>query len=90
VGIPILYDWYKDDLDDISDAKNWENFNKTKKDYETLMSYDYDNQSPENQLNTKILAHFLKTTVEEDEPFFYYGYPVNQMFGIQSSLPSMM
>ncbi len=90
LGIPVIYDMYKDEVDDISDAKNWENFNKTKKDYETLMSYDYDNQSPENQLNTNILGYFLKTNVVESEPFFYHGYPVNQMGGVQSSLPSLM
>lgn len=90
LGIPFIYDWYKDDLDDISDAKNWENFNKAKKNYETLLSYDYDSQSPENQLNTDILAYYIKSNVFESEPFFYYSYLVNQMFGIQSGLPRMM
>ena len=89
LGIPVIYDWYKDELDDISDAKQWENFNKTKDDYQTLLSYDFDKQSPENQLNTKILKYFINTILE-GESFFYHGYPVNQMFGIQSGLPSMM
>ena len=40
MGIPFLYDRSKDELDDISDAKQWESFNKMKEDYETLMSYD--------------------------------------------------
>lgn len=89
LGIPVIYDWYKDDLDDISDAKQWESFNKMKDDYETLKSYDFENQSPENQLNTKILSFYVKGIID-GEPFFYHGYPVNQMFGIQSGLPSMM
>lgn len=89
LGIPVIYDWYKDDLDDISDAKQWESFNKMKYDYETLKSYDFENQSPENQLNTKILSFYVKGIID-GKPFFYHGYPVNQMFGIQSGLPSMM
>ena len=89
MGIPVLYDMYKDDLSDVSDKKGWEEFEKMKSDYETLLSYDFESQSPENQLNTKILSYFLKDQVES-EKYFYYGYPVNQMFGVQSNLPSMM
>ena len=90
LGIPVIYDWTKDELDDISDAKLWEGFNKSKEDYKTLLSYDYDNQSEENQLNTDILGYFLKMNTVEAEPYFYHDYPVNQMFGVQSGLPSMM
>lgn len=90
LGIPIFYDWTKDELDDISDTKQWEDFNESKADYETLLSYNYDKQSPENQLNTDILGYFMKMYTVEAEPFFYHGYPVNQMFGIQSSLPSLL
>jgi uncharacterized protein (DUF885 family) len=89
MGIPVLYDRSKDELDDISDAKNWENFNKMKENYETLMSYDFDNQSKKNKLNTKILAFYIKGEMDS-EPFFYHGYPVNQMGGVQNSLPSLM
>ena len=89
MGIPVLYDMYKADLSDVSDKKSWEEFRKLKADYETLLSYDFESQSPENQLNTKILSYFLKDQVES-EKYFYYGYPVNQMFGVQSNLPSMM
>jgi len=89
LGIPVIYDWYKTDLDDISPAKQLESFDKLKDDYATLLSYNFENQSPENQLNTKILSFYLKSQVD-GEPFLDYGYPVNQMFGIQSGLPSMM
>ncbi len=89
MGIPVLYDMYKDELSDASDKKNWQEFEKMKADYETLLSYDFESQSPENQLNTKILSYFLKDQVD-GEKYFYYGYPVNQMFGVQSNLPSMM
>jgi uncharacterized protein (DUF885 family) len=89
MGIPVLYDRSKDQLDDISDAAQWESFNKMKKDYQTLLSYDFEKQSEENQLNTKILAFYLEGLVEE-EPFFYHNYPVDQMGGVQSDLPSLM
>jgi uncharacterized protein (DUF885 family) len=89
MGIPVLYDRSKDELDDISDAKQWESFNKMKEDYEILMSYDFESQSEENKLNTKILAFYLKV-LKDGEPFFYHGYPVNQMGGIQNGLPSLM
>ena len=59
VGIPGLYDLSKYELDDISDKTQWESFNKMKEDYETLMSYDFDSQSDENKLNTKILKYYL-------------------------------
>ena len=90
LGVPVLYGWYKDELDDISDAKQWENLHKAKADYKTLLSYNYDRQSSANQLNTDILAYYMKVSTVESEPFFYHDYPVNQMFGIQSGLPSMM
>ena len=90
LGIPVVYNWTKDELDDISDIKQWENFNKSKEYYKTLLSYNYENQSSENQLNTDILSYFIKMNTIEAEPFFYHNYPVNQMSGIQSGLPSLM
>ena len=89
MGIPVLYDLSKDELNDISEEKQWESFNKMKEDYETLRSYDFENQSEENKLNTRILAFYLEG-LKEGEPFFYHGYPVNQMGGVQNSLPSLL
>lgn len=89
MGIPVLYDMSKDELSDASDKKAWEDFEKMKQDYATLQSYDFESQSPENQLNTKILTWFIKTNMD-GEPYFYYDYPVNQMFGVQNNLPSFM
>ena len=89
VGVPVLYNLSKNELDDISDKKRWETFNKMKEDYKTLQSYDFESQSEENKLNTKILSSFLGKQIE-GERFFYHDYPVNQMFGVQSNLPSLM
>ena len=89
LGVPVLYDLSKDELADASDEAQWKQFNDMKEDYEMLKSYDFESQSKENQLNTQILSYFLETQIE-GEPYFYHGYPVNQMFGVQSNLPSMM
>jgi len=89
MGIPVLYDMTKDELADVSDQKQWEEFEDLKKSYETLNSYDFESQSEENQLNTKIMGWFLGIQVE-GEPYFYHDYPVNQMFGVQSNLPSLL
>ena len=74
LGIPVLYDMSKDELDDVSDAKNWEGFEKMKADYEMLLSYDFESQSEENKLNTRILSWFIGNQVEGEE-FFYHNYP---------------
>lgn len=79
----------KDELTDVSDKKQWETFNQFKEDLEILKSYDFESQSPANQLNTQILQWFL-TTQAESEPYFYHDYPVNQMFGVQNNLPSFL
>jgi uncharacterized protein (DUF885 family) len=89
LGIPVLYDWTKDKLDDVSDAQLRRDFQQTKQDYETLLSYDFHSQSPQNQLNTKILSAYLKNLVDGEE-FSYHDYPINQLEGVQSSLPSAL
>jgi len=89
LGVPVLYDWTKDELTDVSDETQWKEFNDMKDNYEVLMSYDFESQSKENQLNTKILGWFMKSQID-GEPFFYHGYPVNQMRGVQSNLPSFL
>ena len=89
LGIPVLYDFYKGDLSDVSDEKNKADFEMLKANYQTLKSYDFDDQSKENKLNTRILGSFLSKQIE-GETYSYHDYPVNQMFGVQSNLPSMM
>lgn len=89
LGIPVLYDFYKGDLSDVSDEKNKADFEMLKANYQTLKSYDFDDQSKENKLNTRILGSFLSKQIE-GEIYSYHDYPVNQMFGVQSNLPSMM
>jgi uncharacterized protein (DUF885 family) len=89
LGVPFLYDWTKDKLDDVSDDKLWKDLQKIKKDYTTLLSYNYDRQSLENQLNTKILGAYLKNEIEREQ-FFYHEYPVHQWLGVQNNLPKLL
>ena len=90
IGVPFLYDMTKDDLDDISDSAQRESLENLIDNYHTLLSYDFESQSEENQLNTKILASYLKTLSVEREPFLYHDYPVNQMEGVYKTLPNLL
>ena len=89
MGIPFLYDRSKGDLTDVSDARQRADIEDLKEKYNTLISYNYERQSPDNQLNTNILKWFMESQIE-GIPFMYHGYPVNQMFGQQSNLPSFL
>ena len=89
MGIPILSNRAKGQLTDISDAASWKRFNLFKKEQKVLHSYDFDKQSPENQLNTKILDYYLQNQID-GEPFFYHDYSVSQLSGVQNELLSLM
>ena len=89
MGIPILSNRAKGKLTDISDAASWKRFNLFKKEQKVLHSYDFDRQSQENQLNTKILDYYLQDQID-GEPFFYHDYSVSQLSGVQSELLSLM
>jgi uncharacterized protein (DUF885 family) len=89
LSVPVLYEWTKDKLDDVSDAQRLKYFQKIKKDYATLLSYNFDRQSPESQLNTKILSTYLKNEID-GESFYYHEYPVHQWLGVQNNLPKLL
>jgi uncharacterized protein (DUF885 family) len=54
-----------------------------------LQRYPFAAQTTSQQLSTRILTWFLQNTVE-GEKFAFHNYPVNQLFGIQNSLPDFM
>ena len=89
MGLPVLSDIYNDKLNDYSLSKDSADIEFLKKIISDLDKYDYDRQSASNKLNTDILRSFLSTQAE-GEKFMYYGYPVNQMGGIQNGFPSFM
>lgn len=89
LGIPVLYDLSKDELTDESPEAQQAEYDKAKRDLETLLSYDTAALSEENQLNSRIMEVLLRQTAD-NERFQFHDYPVNQMFGVQNDLPSMM
>ena len=89
LGIPVLNDWYQDELTDVSEVRQAARREQVKKDLETLRSYDRGKQSPGQLLSTDILAWFLDNLVSGQQ-FAWHDYPVNQLSGVQSNLPSFM
>ena len=76
-------------LDDRSQQAADQQFAKIKADLATLQSYDRAAMSDADKLNYDMLEWFM-THSSEGERWRYHDYPVNQLFGIQSSLPNFM
>jgi uncharacterized protein (DUF885 family) len=62
---------------------------RTRRNLADLKAYDFDRQTPSQQLSTRVLTWFLENAVA-GEKFAFHNYPVNQMFGVQNDLPSFM
>jgi uncharacterized protein (DUF885 family) len=78
-----------DELSDSSPAAAEEALAKLKTDYQTFRSYDRAGYSGQELLSYDIWDFFMKTQVD-GERWKYHNFPVNQMFGVQSSLPNFM
>ncbi|MEQ9426129.1 MAG: DUF885 domain-containing protein [Cyclobacteriaceae bacterium] len=89
LGIPVISDLYNDELSDISQEELRKGEEEMKAIMATLKSYDYEDQSEENKLNTDILSWFLQNQIDGFD-YRYNNYPVNQMSGIQIGLPNLM
>jgi len=89
LGIPVLSDWYKGDLTDVSEKQQAALREHVRRELATLRSYDRARQSPEQLLSTDVLEWFLDNQVRGHE-FAWHDYPVNQLFGVQNELPSFM
>ncbi|MBI5345810.1 MAG: DUF885 domain-containing protein [Chlamydiae bacterium] len=90
-----IWDFHSSKLTDISAKRNLEDFKKTKNDLKTLLSYDRQNLSEQEQITYDLLLLDLNNTMDCNS--FNYGtilscepYPVNQLFGMQSYLPDFM
>ena len=84
-----ILDFHSDDLSDVSDEKTVDLIRGAEKELETLRSYDYDNLSQSEKLSFDI-AEWIFQKALEGEKFIYHSYPLNQMSGTQSELPSFM
>ena len=74
-------------LDDASVEKTLRDAALWRRDLADLRAYGRAGQSPSQRLSTRILEWFLENQVE-GERFAFHDYPVNQLFGVQSELPS--
>ena len=74
---------------DDSLAKQAKDFAELKQNLADLRAYDLAAQTPEQRLSTRVLERFFSGQLE-GERFQFHNYPVNQLWGVQSSLPEFM
>jgi len=61
-----------------------------KNEYQTFGRYDRADYDGEALLSFDVFDYFMTNTLAQAERWRLYGFPVNQMFGVQSSLPNFM
>jgi uncharacterized protein (DUF885 family) len=76
-------------LTDVSPAHEQKLAKMARDDLQTLHGYDRASLSPSNQLSYDVLEWFLQDLVE-GQRWLFYDYPVNQLFGVQSSTPDFL
>ena len=86
---PMGINFHNAKLNDGSDAFAHEMNNLINKDLNWLRKYDRTSLNESQQLSYDILEWFLQDQVEA-EKFMYHNYPLNQLGGFQSQLPSFM
>ncbi|TGK30351.1 DUF885 domain-containing protein [Leptospira yasudae] len=80
---------YQRKLTDISIDKQNRDLEKAKKNLETLLSYGKEGLSGQELLSFEILEWSLRLKVS-GERFLFHDYPANQLFGVQSQLPTFL
>ena len=86
---PLSLEFHNDDLTDASPRHTEAQAKLMRDSLEVLEDYDRDALTDDQQLSYDVLHWYLKNQVE-GERFIYHNYPVNQLFGVQSDLPSFM
>jgi uncharacterized protein (DUF885 family) len=76
-------------LNDESDGKAQADFERWREYLADLKAYDFDRQTPDQQLSTRVLVWFIESQLE-GERFRLHNYPVNQLFGVQSNTPDFL
>ena len=87
--LPPWADFYSSRLDDASPGHEAEMADMVRADVETLHRYDRNALDREGRLSYDVLDYFLSMQVECDR-FRDHDFPVNQLFGVQSTLPNFM
>ncbi|EMF83016.1 PF05960 family protein [Leptospira weilii serovar Topaz str. LT2116] len=80
---------YQKELTDISVEKQKQDMEKAKKDLEILLSYGKEDLSQQELLSFEILEWSLGLKIS-GEKFLFHDYPANQLFGVQSQLPTFL
>lgn len=86
---PMGIDFHNDDLSDASVAHELKQAGRMREALEHLRRYDRASLNESQQVSYDILDWYLNNQVE-GERWMFHDYPVNQMFGIQNSLPTFM
>jgi uncharacterized protein (DUF885 family) len=86
---PYGLDFHSDDLDDFSVEFTMESAERVRRNLDILRSYPRHSQSTSQLLSTDVLDWFLDIQAQR-EPFLFHDYPVNQLDGVQSTLPDFM
>ncbi len=85
--LPPALNWTADRLDDYSLAHGEAQVAKLKEDLATLRRYD--RSALDDRLSYDALEFFLQMQADGDR-FRLHNYPLNQLFGVQSNLPSFL
>jgi uncharacterized protein (DUF885 family) len=80
---------HNDELGEISVQATLDGFGDLREYLEMSRSYDPADLTETQQLSQRIFEYFIEAQVE-GEAFAFHDYPVNQMFGAQSNLPTFM
>jgi uncharacterized protein (DUF885 family) len=87
--LPSWADFYSDKLDDSSPAHEQKMADMLREDHDMLLRYDRPGLDRDGQLSYDVLEYFLRVQLD-GEKYRDYDFPVNQMFGVQSTLPNFL
>ncbi|ABJ74851.1 DUF885 domain-containing protein [Leptospira borgpetersenii] len=82
-------DGYQKKLTNISVERQKQDLEKAKKNLEILLSYGKEDLSGQELLSFEILEWSLRLKIS-GEKFLFHDYPANQLFGVQSQLPTFL
>jgi uncharacterized protein (DUF885 family) len=82
-------DFHSDDLDDFSVEKTRRRAAWLREELRILRSYERSALSPEQRRSQEVVAWFLEV-LAQGEPYLLHDYPINQLEGVQSTLPDFL
>lgn len=82
--------WYADEMDDFSVADTRREAHFVEDNLKTLRSYDRGRMKPAERLSADVLEWFLADAAAGSREFMFHDYPVNQLFGVQNTVPAFL